>query len=455
MKFINRTNELKRLRRITSSDKASLTILYGRRRSGKSRLIRELLTENDVYFMADQSETARQLELFSKQISLLIPGFDQLNYPNWEVLLENLNYRIKKESVICIDEFPYLVKNSPELPSVLQKIWENKNELNYHLILCGSSQQLMYGLVMDATAPLYGRADEILKIKPMFPIHLQEALETNPKDTITEYSIWGGIPRYWELRSQEKNLWDALNRFVLTSQGILYNEPVHLFLDDMRDTVHSFTLLSIIASGSRRLSEIATRIEKPATHLSGPLNKLIQLGYIEREMPFGENIRNSKKSFYKISDPFLDFYFSFVVPNRSMIEIEKQEIVKSMILNKLPQYVSKYWEEICRKSIPFLSINQIQFKNASRWWGKKEGEDLELDILAESLDKKSILIGECKWNDKEINETELLNKLVQKAKNLPFTKDKEVVPVLFLKTTQNEIAENIFNPQKIMDAYQI
>lgn len=454
MKFVNRTLELKRLRNTTSSETATLSVIYGRRRSGKSRLIRELLAENDIYFMADQSEMTRQIELFSEQLGRIIQGFDQLNYSNWEVLFENLNYRIKKGTVICMDEFPYLVKNSPELPSILQKIWDKKEELNYHLILCGSSQQLMHGMVMDASAPLYGRADEILKINPMMPKNLQQAIGTKARDTITEYSIWGGIPRYWELRAQEKNLWDALNRHVLTSQGILYNEPVHLFLDDMRDTVHSFTLLSVIASGSKRLSEIAARMEKPATHLSAPLDKLIQLGYIEREMPFGENIKNSKKSFYKISDPFLDFYFTFVVPNRSLIEIEKSNTVKSLILKKMPIYVSAHWEEICRKAVPFLNIDQIQFKPASRWWGKVDkNTEIELDVVAESVDKKYILVGECKWNEKEINEDELLNKLIRKTERLPFVKEREIIPVLFLKSTQSEKAENIFRPEEIIDFY--
>src|SRR5690606_14946483 len=126
-------------------------------------------------------------------------------------------------------------KNAPELPSVLQKLMEQKELLKYHLILCGSSQQLMHGLVMDATAPLYGRADEILKIKPIDIPYLQEVLSCSGIETIEEYSVWGGIPRYWELRSSENSLFEALGHHLLSSHGILYDEPVRLFLDDMRD----------------------------------------------------------------------------------------------------------------------------------------------------------------------------------------------------------------------------
>lgn len=456
MEFVDRKYELSRLKKVINYGTSTLTIIYGRRRTGKSRLIKEALRANDIYFMADQSETIRQIELFSKQLSLHINGFDKVVYPNWEVLFENLNYRIKKGTIICIDEFPYLVKNSQELPSILQKIWENKENLNYHLVLCGSSQQLMYSLVMNATAPLYGRADEIMKIKPIPTFYLQKILNTTGADTITEYSMWGGIPRYWELRMKENDLMSALSYHVLTSQGILYNEPIHLFLDDMRDTVHSFTLLSLIASGSHRLSEIASRIERPATHLSAPLNKLIQLGYIEREIPYGENEKNSKKSLYKISDPFLDFYFKFVVPNRSLIEIEQTVKVAKLVLAQLPQYVSAHWERICRNAVPFLKIDGTQFKPASRWWGKIDREtELELDIVAESVDKKYLLVGECKWNEKEINEVELMNKLIKKAELLPYAKNKEIITALFLKTKQNLSLKHIFTPQNIIDALEL
>lgn len=451
MEFTDRNKELAKLREITSSGKATLSIVFGRRRCGKSRLIKEFLNESDIYFMADQSETSRQIELFAKQISYLLPGFDQLVFPNWEVLFENLNYRTTKRITICIDEFPYLVKNAPELPSILQKIWENKAAQKYHLILCGSSQQLMQGLVLNASAPLYGRADGILKIKPMAPPYLQEILQINAADTITEYSVWGGIPRYWELRLKEKDLWQTLNNHVFTSQGILFDEPVHLFLDDMRDTVHSFTLLSLIASGSHRLSEIAARIGKPATHLSAPLNKLLMLGYIEREMPYGENLKNSKKSLYKISDPFLNFYFTFVVPNRSLIEIEQTEVIISLIKEKFNLYVSNYWEKLCRQVVPLMKFGDIRFKTASRWWGSPQKDSaFELDIVAASLDETHILVGECKWSDKKWNTNELIVNLLEKAALLSFTKGKTIIPVLFLKNKTTIANQAIFFPEDVL-----
>jgi AAA+ ATPase superfamily predicted ATPase len=454
MDFLNRHSELSRLKKNCSRTTASLSIVYGRRRIGKSRLIKEVLKEKGIYFMADQSEAVRQIELFAKQIALQINGFDKVVYPNWEALFDSLNYRVKKGTTICIDEFPYLIKSTPALPSILQRIWDNKQQLHYHLILCGSSQQLMHSLVFNAAAPLYGRANEIMKIEPISVYYLQKALNTSAIQTIIEYSIWGGIPRYWELRLTEKDLLSAIHHHVFSSQGILYNEPVHLFLDDMRDTVHSFTLLSLIATGCNRLSEIAARIEKPATHLSAPLNKLIQLGYLQREIPFGENEKNSKRSLYKINDSFLDFYFQFIVPHRSLIAIEKKDILTKLFNDKLPQYVSAHWEKICRQSVALLKINQLQFQPASRYWGTTlTGSQIELDIVALSTNNKYLLVGECKWNEKAINENELMNKLKAKAASLPFAKDKEIIPALFLKTTKNKSLEQVYTPQNIIDLW--
>lgn len=146
---------------------------------------------------------------------------------------------------------------------------EHKEDLQYSLILCGSSQQLMRGLVMDASAPLFGRADEIMKIKPMTVPYLKEVLSCTDVEAIEEYIVWGGVPKYWELRRSEDSLPSALLAHLFSSQSILYDEPLRLFLDDMRDTVHSFTILSLIASGCYRLSEIAARLGKPATNQPG------------------------------------------------------------------------------------------------------------------------------------------------------------------------------------------
>ena len=434
MQFVNRESEKERLKSRLQSGTTSFIVIYGRRRCGKSRLIKEVLTPDDIYFIADQTEAIQQRFLFSTVISRIITGFDKIKYPDWETLFEMLNVRLERKITICLDEFPYMVKSAPELPSVLQKILEQKDQLKYNLVVCGSSQQLMHGLVLDSSAPLFGRADEIMKIKPIDAPHLQDVLGCTAIEAIEEYSVWGGIPRYWELRLTRPDLFEALKYHLLTSQGVLYDEPLRLFLDDMRDTVHSFTILTLIASGCHRLSEIAGRLGKPATHLSVPLDKLLKLGYIERELPFAENYKNIKKSLYKIADPFLKFYFNFVVPNRSFIETEQPDAVAERIRNHFSEYVSQIWEKLCRQAVSYITIDGVTFNPAMRWWtngGKQSG--MELDVVADSTDGKFLLVGECKWSEKTFNIKELVSEVENKASTLPFAGGKTVIPILFLK----------------------
>jgi AAA+ ATPase superfamily predicted ATPase len=231
---------------------------------------------------------------------------------------------------------------------------------------------------------------------------------------------------------------------------VLYDEPVRLFLDDMRDSVQPFTILSLIASGCNRLSEIAARLNKPATNFSNPLDKLISLGYVEREIPFGENLKNSKKSLYKIADPFLRFYFHYVVPNRSAIESENIKKIIFGIQNNFNEYVSQQWERCCREYVKKNKIKDIAFENVSRWWGNVRKDDaVEFDVVALSEDKKTLLVGECKWSDSEINEENLLKAVLEKAQKLPFAQDKEIITVLFLKQSKHK-TENVFLPEDIL-----
>lgn len=151
--------------------------------------------------------------------------------------------------------------------------------------------------------------------------------------------MWGGVPRYWELRESLASLDQALWRNVFSVNALLFEEPVKLLQDDVKDIVKAATIMSFIASGAKRLSEIAARCNEPATNLSRPLRKLIDLGFLEKEVPFGVDEKNSKKSLYKIADPFLAFYYQFVVPNRSFIELDRRMPVEALLKSQFTDYV--------------------------------------------------------------------------------------------------------------------
>lgn len=449
MKFVDRIEEIERLTKVLSSDNTSFVVVYGRRRLGKSTLIKRVLSSKDVYYIADQTEAIHQREVLAKMISNVVPGFDKVIYPDWDSLLDTLNSRIDKKFSLCIDEFPYLVSTCPELPSILQKKLDSK-ELKYNLIVCGSSQQLMYGLVLDSTSPLYGRADAILKITPIKLPYIQEALKLSDIGAVEEYAVWGGVPRYWELREGDKTLLDSIKSNLLSVNGTLYEEPIKLFKDDINDIVKTATIMSYVGLGANKLSEIAGRCGEVSTNLSRPLSKLVTLDYLEKEIPFGEEEKNSKKSLYKISDPFMSFYFRFIVPNRSFIELGRIAPILSTYENQFAAFVAQYWEKLCREAISGNVIDGITYGIARRWWGNvSRSEKIEIDIVAESLDKKHLLVGECKWTTGE-NSDRLMSELKAKAEKLPFVKDHIIVTKLFLKNQPLGETKDVLLPSDVI-----
>ena len=454
MKFVDRIDEATRLKDALAREKSSLVVMYGRRRLGKSTLIKRVLSENDVYFLADRSEGQHQRALLAKVIAQVFPDFEKLSYPDWESMFRAVNYRTDKRFTLCLDEFPYLVEQSPELPSVLQKLVDEK-QLKYNLVLCGSSQNMMYGLFLDSTAPLYGRADEIMRLTPIRLPYIQEALNLNAMNAIEEYAVWGGVPRYWELRENRISLDDAMWHNILSVNGALYEEPIKLLQDDVKDIVKTSTIMSYIGTGANRLSEIAARCNEPATNLSRPLKKLVDLGFLEKDVPFGIDEKNAKKSLYKIADPFMAFYYQFVVPNRLFIELGRRLPIEQALTAHFSESVNMQWEKLCRDAVTGNLVNGVVYGKAKRWWGSvfnedKKPEQVEFDVMAESLDKKSLLVGECKWTTGE-NDKQLTAALLRKANLLPFAKNYTIVPVLFLKNAPKGDSENVMLPEDVVE----
>ncbi|SHE79370.1 hypothetical protein SAMN05444405_10359 [Bacteroides luti] len=449
MKFVDRIEESGRLTKALAADNTSFVVVYGRRRLGKSTLIKRVLTSKDVYYLADQTEAIHQREVLAKMIASVIPGFDKVIYPDWDSLLDTLNDRLDKRFTLCIDEFPYLVSACPEFPSILQKKLDSK-ALKYNLIVCGSSQQLMYGLVLDSTSPLYGRADVILKIAPIKLPYIQQALKLSDVEAVEEYAVWGGVPRYWELREGDKNLLDSIKHNMLSVNGTLYEEPMKLFKDDMNDIVKTATIMSYVGLGANKLSEIAGRCGEVSTNLSRPLSKLMSLGYLEKELPYGEDEKNSKKSLYKISDPFMNFYFRFIVPYRSFIELGRITPILSAYENQFSAFVAQYWEKLCRESVSGNDIDGVTYGIARRWWGNvSRTEKIEIDVVAESLDKKYLFVGECKWTAGE-NTDRLMSELKKKAEKLPFAKNHIIVAKLFLKNHPSGESKDVLSPADVI-----
>ena len=442
--FLNRRRELGRLRRALARPGGSLIVVYGRRRCGKSRLLQEALRgQRHGYYLADLSAAGVQRQALAEEAARVVPGFAAASYPDWAALLETWCARAPEGAWLVLDELPYLVQVSPELPSIIQKLIDAPRNRLPRLLLCGSSQRMMHGLVLDETAPLYGRAAEIIKVTPMPPAALREALQLDAEQSVVAYAIWGGLPRNWELAADYDSTDEAVPALVLDRNGVLHGEPSRLLLDDMRSTVQANSLLTLIGSGCQRLSEIGGRIGQPATSLNRPLSRLIDLGYVRRELPFGESTRSTKRSRYRLDDPFLLFWYRFVAPNRSLLEADLIEPVYAALRARLAGHVAEIWEWLARESVARTALHGVGWNPAARWWGRGiDGQPLEIDVVAESRDRRHLLVGEVKWSDRS-NPSRVLADLVRKAEQLPFRRGRPVYYALWLKRSAAEQVDGV------------
>ncbi|MDA2924334.1 ATP-binding protein [Acidobacteria bacterium AH-259-L09] len=421
--FLDRENEKARLQRAFASSESAFCCLYGRRRCGKSRLLQETLRHRkSVYYVADEREPTLQRAALAVAIERVLPGFASVEYPDWDSLFQRWWNDAPPGVVLALDEFPYLAKASVELPSLLQRLVDQNRARRLHLVICGSSQRMMRGLVLDASAPLYGRAQEILHIQSLGTAWIGRALKkSKPAEMVEAYSIWGGVPRYWELAAVYKNSWHAVEELVLDPLGVLHHEPSRLLLDDLRETAQAASILSLIGQGCHRMSEIARRLGKPATSLTRPLSRLLELGLIRREQPFGVPPRSSKKTLYRIDDPFMAFWFRYVEPNRSRLESGMVRLVKEAVQKQFGSHSGEIWEHLVRRAFVHLRVEGIEWLPAQRWWGTgAERKPLEVDVVSESEDRRLLLVGEVKSlldvGKLEIAETEL----EEKVQRLPF-----------------------------------
>jgi len=428
MQFLDRQDEMGRLDRLTQA--GGLGVIWGRRRIGKSRLLLEWCKRhNGLYTVADQSAAPIQRRYFAATLATRFPGFDQVEYPDWRSLLGRIAAEATRQQwrgPLIIDEFPYLVVASPELPSILQAWIDNEaKEARLAVALAGSSQRMMQGLVMNATEPLYGRAAEAFILRPLPAGYLTEALRlTNSLQAVQAYTAWGGVPRYWELMADaDMSIDAAVDHLVLNPLGILHEEPERLLLEELPPAVTLRPIMDAIGLGAHRVSEIAARIGEPATSMHRPLRRLMELGLIQREIPFGTPSASAKRSLYKIADPFCRLWFRVVAPNRGFLASAPTRARMKLWGQTRPGLAAAAWEELSRDwassgavNHPALGKND-DWEPARRFW---HGNGPEWHVVSQTLDKRCMLLGEAKWSEHPFDLPEL-HRLAKKlvAKGIP------------------------------------
>ncbi len=378
-------------------------VVWGRRRVGKTRLLVEWCRKQGLYWVADTSAAPLQMRNFAETVAEKLPGFADVDYRDWATLLRRLAREARSvgfRGPIVIDELPYLLGSAPELPAVLQSFVDHElKPAHLVLALAGSSQRMMQGLALSPDAPLYGRARELFKLAPLPAGCIVDALGGGDAvEAVRAYALWGGIPRYWELAAAFDDHRQAVDALVLDPMGPLHEEPNRLLLEETPSAIALRPILDVIGAGAHRLSEIASRIGQPATSLARPLARLQDLDLVFRETPFGDPERGTKRALYKLADPFLSLWFSLVAPKRSaLVQLPRAGRLR-LFDAAFPQRVASVWESLCRSAVPKLGLRLgAEYGPAARHWS---AGGKEWDVVAESPESGTLLLGEVKWTEK-------------------------------------------------------
>ena len=416
--FVDREKELSILENEYKKDKFRFLVLYGRRRVGKTTLIKHFLNKHKgIYFLATVENEALLIEKFKNIVADYFKDefLKNISLNSFEQIFQYIANRNEK-LIIVIDEFQYLAKVNPAISSIFQKIIDEflKNK-NIFLILCGSIISLMYKETLSYSSPLYGRREANIKLSQLKFKYIKEFFDIDEMIQIELYLILGGVPKYLEIFEYDKDILNSIAKNILDKDSFLYNEAFFLLQDEISEGVTYFSILEVIANGAHKLGERASRLQKPVTNITSFMKKLIDLEIIYKDIPVTEN-HKSKKGEYYIKDNFLRFYFSYVFPYRSQLEIGNIEFVLDRLRLTFNEFVGKTYEDLAREYV----LNNFNVIKCGRWWDK----DTEIDILA--IGDEFTLFRECKWQNRKVT-MKILKDLIEKSKKIEVNDKKYIL----------------------------
>jgi hypothetical protein len=437
--FLNRAQELKLLHGLRRSEAAQLFVLYGRRRVGKTELLRAFCGKHPhVYFQAAQVSDRDNLRQFLQEAAEAThdPFLARANFQDWEAPLEYLASRTPgKRLIVVLDEFPYLCEANKALPSILQRFWDaHGKDSRLMLVLCGSSVSFMQDEVLAERSPLYGRRTGQLELQP-FSYRDSAAFlpEHSLDDNLRAYGMLGGIPMYLGQFDGAASIAANVQQALLQPGALLYDEPEYLLRMELRDPRTYNSILQAIASGLTKRSEIADRVGMASTQMSPYLATLEKLRITERVAPVADRApERVPRGRYFVRDNFLRFWYRFVLPNRSLLEIgERERVWRERVEPHLDEHLSFVFEDVCREYVQRHAREKLPVLPAGgvgRHWHK----DAEIELVCRNTDG-STYCGACKWSRQPVDLRELTG-LEEKAKTLPQSWQEGLRYVLFSRS---------------------
>ena len=412
MKFIGRKAELEKLNAEYEHD-GSFVVVYGRRRVGKTTLIKEFLKKKTAfYFLATEEMESQSMKRLAGVVARATKNayLQKAVFTDWLDLFQVIaEYKPEEKKVLVIDEFPYLVKTNPAFPSILQNGWDEiLKGSNVMLILSGSLISMMQKHALSYDSPLYGRRTAQMRLSPLSFTEIYAAMKMPFEQAVEQYAVTGGVPKYLEFFDDDRRLEEQIKDVVLSKNGFLYEEPNFLLKNESVTAVNYFSITKAIADGNHKLGKIASVLGQETSALTPYLSTLADLMLIEKKTPVTEkNPEKSRKGLYFISDNFIRFWFRYIYPFKGELELDNMQIVLDEIRKDFVQkFVAFTYEDICRNIFADLCKNgRISFvpsRIGSYWLNDIDG-DTEIDVMAVDHQNKRVFAGECKYHAKPVD----------------------------------------------------
>ena len=419
MKFYNREKELQNLKdiQISSFESSKMTVIVGRRRIGKTKLIKEAYKEKVYLFVSKKNETllcAEFVDIIEATLEVKVFG----EFKSFKNLFEYLmNLSITIPFTLVIDEFQEFLQINNSLYSDMQNIWdEYKDKSKMNLILSGSIYSLMKKIFEDKKEPLFGRANNKIHLKSFSVDILKKILEENypeytKKDLLSFYILTGGVAKYVEIFVEKKAFsFEQQLDIIFDDFSLFLEEGKNLLIEEFgKEYTTYFSILSLIASSKTARTEIESILEK---NIGGYLEKLENdYTLIRKVKPFFAK-EGSRTVKYEIIDNYFNFWFRFIYKYKSAIEIENYEFVKDIVKRDFSVYSGRFLEKYFIEKLKL----EKQYSIIGTYWEKANQNEIDIVAINE-LDKKA-LICEVKINPKKIDMDILKNKAIKLEKVL-------------------------------------
>ena len=412
MRFIGRKNELHTLNTEYNRN-SSFVVIYGRRRVGKTTLIKEFLKNKTAfYYLATEELEIQSMKRLANVIARTTKNtlLQKIEFTDWLDLFQLIaDYKPEEKKVLVIDEFPYLVRTNSAFPSILQNAWDEfLKDSNVMVILSGSLIGMMQKHALSYDSPLYGRRTAQMRLTPLSFTSIYETQNLPFEQAVEQFALTGGVPKYLEFFEDGRPLEEQLKDAVFSKNGFLYEEPNFLLKSESLTAVNYFSIIKTIADGNHKLGKIASALGQESSSLTPYLSTLSELGFIEKRTPITEkNPEKSRKGLYFIADNFLRFWFCYVYPYKGELELDNMQIVLGEIHKDFKEkFVAFAYEDICKDIFAKLcSNNAISFvpsRIGSYWLNDYDG-DTEIDVMSVDHQNKQVFAGECKYHTKPVD----------------------------------------------------